>query len=143
MEKILHGKNFILLYTHIIRYYNSSIIIIDLVSQITYVVCVLILYISGETYSWKSTPNDRFFEKLLMAILLLSEFLPEIYWEEIAEEILFLFWFDVWLGTRTLSSNPLQDENFVFIIQERNLYIIINLIQLMNNWLNKSNKASR
>ena len=31
--------------------------------------CVLILYISGGTYSLKSTPNDRFFEKLFMAIL--------------------------------------------------------------------------
>ena len=31
--------------------------------------CVLILYISGGTYSSKSTPKDRFFEKLLMAIL--------------------------------------------------------------------------
>ena len=30
---------------------------------------VLILYISGGTYSLKSTPNDRFFEKLFMAIL--------------------------------------------------------------------------
>ena len=31
--------------------------------------CVLILYISGGTYSLKSTPNDKFFEKLFMAIL--------------------------------------------------------------------------
>ena len=31
--------------------------------------CVLILYINGRTYSLKSTPNDRFFEKLFMAIL--------------------------------------------------------------------------
>ena len=31
--------------------------------------CVLILNISGVTYSLKSTPNDRFFEKLFMAIL--------------------------------------------------------------------------
>ena len=31
--------------------------------------CVLILYISGGTYSLKSTPNDRVIEKLLMAIL--------------------------------------------------------------------------
>ena len=31
--------------------------------------CVLILYISGGTYSLKSTPNDRFFEKLFMTIL--------------------------------------------------------------------------
>ena len=49
-----------------------------------------ILYMSGGTYSLKSTPNDRFLEKLFMAILfLLSEILPEICWEEIAKEILF------------------------------------------------------
>ena len=54
--------------------------------------CVLILYISGGIYSLKSIPNDKFSEKLFMALLfLLSEFLPEIYWEEIAEEILFSY----------------------------------------------------
>ena len=31
--------------------------------------CLLVLYISGWTYRLKSTPNDRFFEKLFMAIL--------------------------------------------------------------------------
>ena len=31
--------------------------------------CVLILYISGGNYSLLSTPNDRFFEKLFIAIL--------------------------------------------------------------------------
>ena len=30
--------------------------------------CMLILYISVGTYNLKSTPNDRFFEKLFMAI---------------------------------------------------------------------------
>ena len=45
---------------------------------------------------------------------LLSEFLPEINREEIAEEILFVFCFDVWPGTRTLavrliSQHYLQD----------------------------------
>ena len=49
---------------------------------------VVILYVSGGTYSLKSTPNDRFFEKLFMAILVyFQEFLPEICWQEIAEEI--------------------------------------------------------
>ena len=59
--------------------------------------CVLILYISGGSYSLKSTPNGRFFEKLLMAILFyfLSEFFPEISWKEIADEILFIFRYDV------------------------------------------------
>ena len=31
--------------------------------------CVLILYISAGSYGLKSTPNDRFFEKLFKAIL--------------------------------------------------------------------------
>ena len=52
--------------------------------------CVLILYSS------KSTPNDWLFEKLFMAIFyLFPEFLPEICWEEIAEEILFVFCLNV------------------------------------------------
>ena len=58
------------IHTYIIGHYNPpSVRIIDLVSHSTYVVCVLILYISGGTYSLKSTLNDRFFEKLFMAIL--------------------------------------------------------------------------
>ena len=47
--------------TYIIGHYNPLDRIIDLVSHIAYVVCGLILYISGGTYSLKSTPNDRFF----------------------------------------------------------------------------------
>ena len=35
--------------------------------------CVLILYICGRTYSLKSTPKDRFFEKLFMAIYIYSQ----------------------------------------------------------------------
>ena len=35
--------------------------------------CVLIAYRSCRTYSLKSTPNDIFFEKLLMAVLIYSQ----------------------------------------------------------------------
>ena len=35
--------------------------------------CVLILYISGETYILKSTPNYRFFKNLFMAVLIYSQ----------------------------------------------------------------------
>ena len=35
--------------------------------------CVLIFYVSGGTYSLKSTPKDKFFEKLFMAILFTRE----------------------------------------------------------------------
>ena len=56
----------------------------------------LILYISGGIYSLTWTPNDGFLRNLFMAGLLLSEFLSEICWEEIAEEIFFfIFHFDV------------------------------------------------
>ena len=57
------------LHTYIIGPYNPSVRIIDLVSHTTYVVCVNFLYISGGTYSLKSSPNGRFFEKLFIVIL--------------------------------------------------------------------------
>ena len=55
-------------HTYIIGHYNPPVKIID-----TYVVCVFILYISSETYSLKSAPNNRFFEKLFLAILFTSQ----------------------------------------------------------------------
>ena len=56
---------------NIIDYYNASVRVVDLVSHTNYVVCVLIIYISGGTYSLKSTPNGRetWLEKFFMAIL--------------------------------------------------------------------------
>ena len=56
------------IHTYIVDHYNPSERIIDLVSHTTYV-CVLIFYISGAVYCLKSTPNNRFFVKLFMAIL--------------------------------------------------------------------------
>ena len=56
---------------YIIGHYNTSLRIIDLVSQTTYVVCVNFIYTrSSEAYSLKSTPNYRFFEKLFIAIFI-------------------------------------------------------------------------
>ena len=64
-------------HTYIIGHYNPSVRIIDLVSHTTYVVCVN-FYISGGTYSLKSTPNDRFLRNFSWQFYLLLEFLPEI-----------------------------------------------------------------
>ena len=62
-----HGRYCI--HTYIIGHYNSSVRIIDLVSHTTYVVCVnFYTQVAGPT-SLESTPNDRFFEKLFMAVL--------------------------------------------------------------------------
>ena len=54
--------------TNIIGYYNLSVRIRTLLLP-QLMLCALILYIGGGIYSLKSTPNDRFFEKLFMAIL--------------------------------------------------------------------------
>ena len=48
-------------HTYIIDHYNPSIRIIDLVSHTNYVVCVLILYISGGTYSFKVDSERQIF----------------------------------------------------------------------------------
>ena len=68
IEKLIYVHTYI--HSYIIGHYNPLVRIIDLVSHTTYVLCVLNLYICGGTYSLKSTPNDRFFEKLFMTILL-------------------------------------------------------------------------
>ena len=64
--------------------------------------CVLILYTVGGTYSLESTRTGRFFHKL--ANLFTLEFLPEI-----AEEILFVFCFDVWRSNPGFTSNKPTD----------------------------------
>ena len=66
------------IHTYIIGQYNPSVRIIALVSYTTYVVA--------------STPNDRFFEKLSMSILL-----------NLRKKTLFVFCFNVWTGARTLA----------------------------------------
>ena len=49
--------------------------------------CALILRMSDGTYSLKSTLNNWFLRSFSWQFYLLSEFLPEICWEEVAEEI--------------------------------------------------------
>ena len=55
-------------YIYRISHYGPSVKIMDLVSDTTYTVYVN-FNISGETYNLNSTLNDKFFEKLFMAIL--------------------------------------------------------------------------
>ena len=91
-------------HTYITGHNNPSVRIIDLVSHTTYVVCVNFLYISGGTYKFKvDSERQIFWETFHGNFYLRSEFLPQICWEEIAEEIFFVFRFDVWSGTRTLA----------------------------------------
>ena len=56
------------IHTDIIGLYNPSVRIIDIVFYSTYVMCVNFIH-KWRLYSLKSTPNERFFEKLFMVIL--------------------------------------------------------------------------
>ena len=80
--------------------------------------CVSILYISDETIGLKSTPNDRFFEKLFHGNFIYSQsFCQKSAARKIAEEILFVFCFDVWPGVRILAFRLYCDE--IKIINKR------------------------
>ena len=58
--------------------------------------CVCVNFI----HKWRYLQFEIFF----MAVFIYSvEFLPEICWEEIAEEIIFVFCFDIWPGARILA----------------------------------------
>ena len=90
-------------HTYIIGHYNPSVRIIDLVSHATYVVCVNFIHQWRDLQFKVDSERQIFWETFHRNFYLLSEFLPEICWEEIAEEILFIFRFDVWPGARTLA----------------------------------------
>ena len=109
---LIHGNNRIIIrvvaddigiHTYKIDHYNPSVRIIDLISHTT-MLCVLILDISGRTYSLKSgSRTTDFLEKLFMAILFAI-----LCWEEITEEILFLkffFWCLAWGSNPDFKSN--------------------------------------
>ena len=52
--------------------------------------CVLILYMTGGTYSLKPMPNDRFFRETFHENFYLHpEFWPEICWNEDFKELFF------------------------------------------------------
>ena len=69
--------------------------------------CVLILYTSGRTYSLKSTPNDKFFEKLFMTVFIYSQSFCQKSAERNRRRNTFriLFWRLAWGSNPGFSSN--------------------------------------
>ena len=104
--------------------------------------CALILYVSGGTYSLTSAPNDRFYlETFYGNFYFLSEFLPEICWEEIAEEIFFIIIFDDWPGIRTqafASNKPthyvLDHADFIPCIPKRILLMYLEVLKNISKY---------
>ena len=93
------------IHTNLIGHYNPSVRIINLVSHITFVVCVLILFISVRTYSLKSTPNDRsfFWETFHGNFLIYSQSSCQKFAETKSPKKYFVFYFDIWPRARTLA----------------------------------------
>ena len=86
--------------TYIISHYNPSVRVIDLVSRIIYIVCDNFID-RWRDLQFKVDSERQIFWETFHGNFIYSEFLPEI-----AEEILFVFYFDVWPGTRTLALRP-------------------------------------
>ena len=97
---------------YIIAHYNPSARIIDLVSHKTYVVCVNVIYKWRDLQFKVDSKKTWFWETFHGNIYLLSEFLSESCWKEIAEELLLVFWFDVWPGARTLALRLISQHNY-------------------------------
>ena len=109
-----------ILYTHIINHYNPSVRIIDLVSHITYVVCVNFIH-KWQNLQFKVVSERQiFWETFHCSFNLLSEFSPEICWEEgnrRRNTFRILFWCLAWCSDSGFSSNKpthylLQQGNF-------------------------------
>ena len=66
--------------------------------------CALIFITEWRDLQFKVDSEQQIFEKFFSwQFYLFSEFLPGIYGDEVAEEVLFVFYFDVWPGARTLA----------------------------------------
>ena len=74
-------------HTYITGHYNPSVSISDLVSHTTYVVCVNFIHKWRDLQFKVDTKRQIFWETFHGSFYLLSEFLPETCWEEIAEKI--------------------------------------------------------
>ena len=101
--RILRHTCYTYIYIYIIGHYNSSVKIIDLVSHTTYVVHVDFIHKWQTTDSLKSTPNDRVFEKLFIAILFTLRLFARNLLRGNRRRNTFRISFEVWPGTRTLT----------------------------------------
>ena len=95
--------------THNLPNPNWSIIRLEY-GKIFIIINFIGFFVYTYIHNWSLQPISQvdseqqiFWEPYHGSFYLLSEFLPEICWEEIAEEILFVFYFDVWPGARTLA----------------------------------------
>ena len=89
--------------TYLIGLCNSSVSIVDLVSHTACVVCVNFIHKWRDLHFKVEFERQIFLRYSSWLFYLLSEFLSEICWKEIAEEIFFTFNFFWW---QTRDTNP-------------------------------------
>ena len=104
LQDLLTIQNGVLVYTfplhtYIIAHYNTSVRIINLVSQTTYIVCVNFIR-KWRYLQFKIDSERQIFEKLFMVILFILRVFTKMLLRGngIAEEILCVFCFDDWPG---------------------------------------------
>ena len=102
---------------------NPPVRVIDLFSHTTYIVCVNFIHKWRDLQFKINSDWQIFWETFSSQFYLLSVFLPEICWEDIAEQILFVFCFDVLPGARTLDLS--------LISQYTTYYTMATLIKLL------------
>ena len=90
-------------HTCVIRHCNPSVRIIVMVSYATYVLCVNFIHKWRDLQFKVDSKRHIFLRNFSWQFYLFSEVLPEICREEIVKVILFVFYFDVWPGVRTLA----------------------------------------
>ena len=102
-----------IIYTYVIGHYNPSFKIIDLVSHTTYIVCVNFIHKWRNLQFKVDSERQIFWETFNGSFNLLSEFLPEICWEDVTEEI-FSFWCLTWGLNRSFTFNKQCDHFSIF-----------------------------
>ena len=119
------------LHTYIIGHYNPLVRIILTPRML----CVLILYISGGTCSLKSsTPNDRFFEKLFMAVLIYSQSFCRKYTERKQPKKYFLSYFVLMPGLGFTLNKPTHYLLDYGNSTSRQYTLVIRLLAIVNKF---------
>ena len=113
------------LHTYIIDRNNSSVMIIDLDSHNSYVVCVNFMHKWQDQQYKVDSERQIFWRNFPLQFYLLSEFLPAICWDEIAEKMIFLFLFEMWPRAWTLALS-LISQHITYLTTTTSMLIRLN-----------------
>ena len=101
------------------------------------VLCLLISYMNYGTYTFKSPSNNRFLKNFSLNFILLLQFLPEICWKEVTDEIhSSFFWICLVWAIRLVQFKKITTANIcrLFAFNVRPLkYLYMSTLQVLND----------